>query len=85
MPYHRISIHERGDKGRVAAKVQFLSLLGILAIAERFIILKWYHPVLAVLFLLVAGLYLFYSKIGFPALKPMLIEMATGKSAMMNG
>lgn len=47
---------------------QILGLLGILAIWERFATLKWYHPILATSFLLLAGLYLFYGKFGFPAL-----------------
>ena len=48
--------------------LQLLSFLGLLAIVEYFRPVKGIHILLALSFLFTAGLYLFYGRIGFPAL-----------------
>lgn len=44
-----------------------ISLLGILALWERFTMVRWFHILIAFAMLWLGGLYLFYDKIGFPA------------------
>lgn len=46
---------------------QAISLLGILALWERYIMVRWHHILLSFALLWLAGFYFFYDKIGLPA------------------
>lgn len=79
-PYHYLELWLNAGLGHIlgglnilnlslitAPVFQAISLLGILALWERFLMIRWYHILLCFVFLWLAGLYLFYDKIGFPS------------------